>query len=237
MASVHDEVLAPGKEFPNIDDAKTAISVYNDANFTNLKVTTNNSKSLVFECKHGRVRNSKGTGQRPKQHYNYLGCQANVRMYKTKDGKVKVTKVNLEHNHKTTEDIYQLQNQNFTEEERELVLTLNQANAKPSQIKRVLCERNNKQITTQNLRNFISKFLKEENLQNNSSLEELFSSIESNGGTVKWTYDCDDSVDSFVRVYRGNEEEIRRLEPLLNSNGHDVQYRKRTIQIGCVLLP
>ena len=74
---------------------------------------------------------------RPKQHYNFLGCKAYIRMYKGKSGKIKITTVSLAHNHPTTEEIFNLQNPVLTDDERELGLTLNQANAKPSQIKRV----------------------------------------------------------------------------------------------------
>ena len=99
MDAPENESLSLGMQFSSVEDAKKAVSKYNGTNFTNLTVTTNNSKSLVFECKHGRVRNCKNTGKRPNQHYNFLGCGAVVRLYKSKDGRMKITKVNLEHNH------------------------------------------------------------------------------------------------------------------------------------------
>ena len=186
------------RNFLWLDEVKSFVSEYNSSHFTDFVISNNNKKSLVFECKHGRDRKSTSTGKRPKQHYNFLGCKASVRLYKSKkEGSLKVTQVNLVHNHQTTEEIHHLQNASLNDDEKELVLTLKQANARPSQIKRVLCERQNKHITTQRLRNLISKFLREENSQNSSSLEEFLASVETIGGTVKWTYDCDNAVDAF----------------------------------------
>ena len=60
----------------------------------------------------------------------------------------------------TSEEIFSFQNTTL-DDDKDLVMTLKEANTKPSQIKRVLAERKNKIISTQRLRNLISKFLKE----------------------------------------------------------------------------
>ena len=85
-----------------------------------------------------------------------------VRLYKSQKqdiSTVKVTQVNLSHNHETSEELHNYQNATLDEDDRDLVLTLNEANAKPSQIKRVLAEKNKKHMSTQRLRNLISKLL------------------------------------------------------------------------------
>ena len=46
-------------------------------------------------------------------------------------------------------EIYQHHHASLDNEDRELVLTLKDANAKPSQIKRVLAEKKNKHVSTQ----------------------------------------------------------------------------------------
>ena len=59
--------------------------------------------------------------------------------------------------------------------------------------------------------------MKESNTENIASLEDLFSSIESNGGTIKYTYDCDGSVDSLF-VYT---TDMKRK--FINSNPFSIQ--------------
>ena len=140
MASTN--IFEVGKIFSSIEEVKTAILEYNSLNYTDFVIRSNNSKSVYVECKHGRERKSESTGKRPKQHYNFLGCKAFIRLYKSKDGRIKVTKLILEHcNHPTTSEIYQHNHALLDEEDEELVLTLKDANAKPSQIKRVLAEK------------------------------------------------------------------------------------------------
>ena len=52
-----------------------------------------------------------------------------------------VTQVNLEHkNHETTEEIHRYDDTCLDEDNRDHVLTMKEANAKPSRIKRVLVE-------------------------------------------------------------------------------------------------
>ena len=89
MNNPESETFNVGTLYSNLDDAKTAILKYNVTHFTNFTITNNNANSLVCGCKHGRLRNSKSIGKRPNQHYNFLGCSAIVRMYKSKDGQIK----------------------------------------------------------------------------------------------------------------------------------------------------
>ena len=127
-----------GQEFENVSDVKTFIAEYNETHFTNFVFTSSNSRQINIRCKHGYDRKSRCTGKRPKQHLNFMDCQGYIRLYKGKSEKYKITSNNLTHNHPTTATIHQFNNAVLNEEDRDLLLTLKEANAKPSQIKRVL---------------------------------------------------------------------------------------------------
>ena len=72
------EKFSVGQVFENIDDAKSAISDLNKYCHSEFIVDTNNNRSIVFICKHGKKRKFTGSGKRPNQHYNYLGCPARI---------------------------------------------------------------------------------------------------------------------------------------------------------------
>ena len=199
IEEMSEEILFErGRVFHSIEELKECVRRYNDKHFTNFIIRSNNKNAVVIGCRHGIERQSKSSGKRPKQHYNFLGCDAFVRLYKSqKPGaySMKVTKVNLEHtNHEPTEEIHQYENSCLDEDDRDLVLTLKEANAKPSQIKRVLVEKKNKHISTQRLRNLIKKMLVTDS--NNETIEEFLTNMESDGGTVQWTSDSDESVNA-----------------------------------------
>ena len=157
------DTLSVGKKFGALTDFKHVLSEYNSRFFTNFVISSSNKKGLLIQCKHARERKTESSGKRPKQHYNFLGCKAYLRVYiSQKDGTLKITQSNLQHsNHECSEEIFSFQNTTLDDEDKDLVMTLREANTKPSQIKRVLAERKNKNISTQRLRNLISKFLKE----------------------------------------------------------------------------
>ena len=54
-----------GTVFKDEDAVKLALSKYNEQNYTEFTVTTNNKKTIVIKCKHGRKRSYEGTGRRP----------------------------------------------------------------------------------------------------------------------------------------------------------------------------
>ena len=95
---------------------------------------------------------------------------------------MKMTKVHLCHNHTASKDVHDVQHPVLDDEEKELILTLKEANAKPSQIKRVLIERKNKKLTTQQLKNLISKFLKTNNSVDDHNLEQFLQNIGEHAG-------------------------------------------------------
>ena len=100
-----------------------------------------------------------------------------------------MTKVDLCHNHTVSKDVHDVQHPVLDDEEKELILILKEANAEPSQLKQVLIERKNKKLTTQQLQNLISKFLKTNNSDDdhiwNSSFKILMST-----GDIDWIDDA-----------------------------------------------
>ena len=89
--------LTVDKVFNSADEARAYIDTYNEVKFTNFVVTSNNKKSLTYACRHGVERNSRCRGKRPNHYYNFVGCTVQIRMYKSKSGSVKVTRLDLEH--------------------------------------------------------------------------------------------------------------------------------------------
>ena len=87
---------------------------------------------MLIEYRHERERQSTSSGKRPKQRYNFLRCASQTIGSST----MKQTQVNLGHkNHETTEEIHRYDDTYLDENDRDLVLTMKEANAKPSEIK------------------------------------------------------------------------------------------------------
>ena len=185
-----DDLFVVGKVYNSVDEVKSDISSYNDQHFTNFVVSTNNKRSLLIKCSHGRERKSESSGSRPKQHYNFLDCKASISFYKSQKAEntsVKITQVNLTHNHAVSKEIHDFQSTPLSEEEKQLVLTLKEANAKPSQIKRVLVEKKNKKLSTQRIKNLINKFLKTNNNDHEKqSLEDFLVKMDDDGADIDW---------------------------------------------------
>ena len=170
------------------------VTDYNKTHFTSFTISTNNKKSIVFKCKHGRKRKYDGEGKRPNQTYNFIGCSAQVNFYKNKDdGTLKVTKSVLCHNHECSKIDYERNNAVFDDEDEAFVLTLNSATARHSQIKRVLKEQQGKSFTTKKIQNLIRK-LAPTDAEENVSFEDFLQNIENDGGTVEWKCDPDETV-------------------------------------------
>ena len=157
MENVPREQLAIGRQFATVDEVKDCIEKYNGENFTEYRVRTNNQRSLLFECKHGRHRESRSKNIRPGSHFNFSGCQAKISFYKSQaNGKstIKLTSLHLEHNgHVINEDVYNLHNTNLTDEELNCIKSLKEVNCNPSQIQQALLENSKKRVTVQKIKN------------------------------------------------------------------------------------
>ena len=60
-AAEHNDLadIHVGRYFDGVDAAKQSLKEFNEKNFTNFVVETNNKRSLVFYCKHSVHRDSK----------------------------------------------------------------------------------------------------------------------------------------------------------------------------------
>ena len=82
-----------------------------------------------------------GSGKRPNQHYNFLGCPARINLFKVKKSDTfKVTSVDFNHNHEMNSSA----DPTINDSDHELIMTLRDANVPPSQIRCVLNEKRNK---------------------------------------------------------------------------------------------
>ena len=208
-----EDSLGVGKIFSDDEAVKSMVTDYNKTHFTSFTISTNNKKSIVFKCKHGRKRKYDGKGKRPNQTYNFIGCSAQVNFYKNKDdGTLKVTKSVLCHNHECSKIDYERDNAVFDDEDEAFVLTLNSATARPSQIKRVLKEQRGKSFTTKKIQNLIRK-LAPTDAEENVSFEDFLQNIENDGGTVEWKCDPDETVSALFIATKSQKSSVISSQP------------------------
>ena len=198
---------------------KSALQTFNDQNSTEFVITTNNKKSLLIKCNHGISRPSKSTGQRPRQHCNFLGCTASINCNKPRTNNVlRVTKVDLKHvNHEISKEKQEFSKATLTAEEENLVCNLKSANAQTSQIKRVLNERFQKKFTIQRLRNLINK-LNVPNSAGSSEVERLetyLQQVDEEGGTIEWETDSSGEIKSLFIASKTMLDAFRSTDPPL----------------------
>ena len=97
-----------GRQFASVDEVKDCIKKYNRENFTEYRVRTNNKRSLLFNYKHGRHRDSKSQNIRPGTHFRLV----------MESLRLKSITSHLEHTgHAIKEEVYNLHNTNLTDEE------------------------------------------------------------------------------------------------------------------------
>ena len=88
-------------------------------------------------------------GQRAKLHYNYLGCTAKITCFKSaKSTQVKITEMCLEHNHELNRVAYLTTGLELSEQEKEVLTDLRDANCKVSQISRVFHKKFDKVLSS-----------------------------------------------------------------------------------------
>ena len=113
-----------------------------------------------------------------------MGSEASISFYKSgKDESITCTKLNNEHTHPLSEAIYKHDNLKLTKDEMDLCANLNSGNCKPSQIKRVLYEKFNKEITIQKLKNIVKKLPVDDD--DEVDFEDFFTSLDAEG--AMWT--------------------------------------------------
>ena len=79
---------------------------------------------------------------------NFIGCSVSIKIYKSKYSTLKVTRAELKHNHEiNNKTIDELENPTNDQDDQELIITLNDTNVRPSQIKQVLKEKRSKEVS------------------------------------------------------------------------------------------
>ena len=237
-------VIHTGQTFESVEAAKEYIKKFNEENFTNFVVETNNKRSLVLYCKHSVNRDSKSKGKRIHLHYNYNGCAARIRMYKSQKadelGNLKVTAVEMDHNHIISKDIYESENIQFTSEERDLVAKLNAGNCQTSQIRRVLLEKSQKNITIQRLKNLVAQICPpEEDDQLNDDFEKFLDNTEVEGGDVEWIEDKDKTMKALFITSQKMKSAFRAANPTLMQLDTSFEFEKARYKVAafCYLDP
>ena len=92
-----DNEVYVGQHFDSEESAKTFLSEYNKNNFYDFVIATNNKRSLILICKHGRKRLSESRGIRKNLHYIFVDCGAKVNMYNRACCQMKKFKNNYGH--------------------------------------------------------------------------------------------------------------------------------------------
>ena len=216
-----------GQTFKNVQEAKEQLKLYNEKNFTEFRISSNNKKSLQVLCKHARHRKTESKGLRPNLHVNYLGCNAKINFFKCqKSGSstLKVTTLNLVHeNHAIDENIYKYNNIQISQEEADLIKVLAEANTRPSRIQRVILKRHRKQIGLKKLRNLVAKIVPKDDDVSRIEFEKYLEDISNDGGVVEWETDEDGSIKAlFITTYKmkaafeNNEPPVVQLDTSFN---------------------
>ena len=208
-------LLGIGDTFASVETAKEKVKEYCDDKFVDLKVETNNKNYLKFICKHGARLRPRSTGERPNQHQNFLGCKASVTFSKSlKDNSIKCTKIVDEHTHAVNEKIYKHDKVSLTEEEIVLSANLKNGKCKPSQIRRILLEKYNKEISIQKLKNVLAKTIVDEE-DDSVNFAEFFEEFENEGGHINWQEDPDGTIRCMTFSSKKMKNAFRTSDPPL----------------------
>ena len=113
-----------------------------------------------FECPHGKTRPSKSTGIRPNQNVKFTKCHVSININEQDNGSFVVTKAILDHiNHPVSKkDFFTHQHAKvLNNDDMEFVKHLKKARANPSNFASCLSARTNRQYTSKDVRNLISR--------------------------------------------------------------------------------
>ena len=196
-----------GQIFQNVQEVKNHLNFFNEQNFTEFRISCNNSRSMQIHCKHARERKSRSKGLRPNLHVNYLGCNAKIILYKSQkpgNSTLKVTQSNLDHeNHIIDENVYKYNNIQVSQEEEDLIKVLAEANTKPSRIQKVILKRHKKKIGLKKLRNLVGKIVPKDDDVSRQDFEKYLDGVDNDGGVVEWDTDADGSINAlFITTYK-----------------------------------
>jgi len=189
-----------GQQFHNYEAFLLAFHELCWKNNQPLTITTNNKKQVTVLCRHGVKRESRSTGKRSHLRYNYLACEAKITCFKPATSTViKVTSVNLHHNHEVSKAAFR--SVELGEQEKEVIADLHNANCKVSEIARVVKKKFDKNLSTQKIRNLIRSLISPET-DDSLLLQNFLERVDEERGTVEYDVDADGHVSNlFVSTY------------------------------------
>ena len=160
------------------------------------------------------------SSSRPVQRVNYTGCQAGLNLNEQVDGSWKIgLKVVLEHNHEIGPEYYGAYgfSKKLTDEDIELVLLLDKANAPGRKIADTLSQKTGDSYNTKDIKNLIKKYKSKEKC--NDTLEKHLDEVRRNGGTVRVEKDVNTG---YVKVLWIQPKEMKdmvaRVKPTVFQN-------------------
>ena len=112
-----------------------------------------------------------------------MGCKVKVNINEQEDGTWMITSCFLEHSgHETSEKNYLQQNKNITDNDKDIVHGLVDAQATNKNIAEVLAKKTGKPFNSQDVRNIVTRI--KESSMDTASIEEVLADIKENGGNV-----------------------------------------------------
>ena len=126
-------VFEVGKEFGSYEEFLEVFNTFCTKNYQPMTIATNNKRQVTILCRHGRKRESASAGKRTHLHYNYLACPAKISCYKpTNSNVVRITSVDLNHNHEISRTAYGTFGADLDSREKEVLADLRETNRKVS---------------------------------------------------------------------------------------------------------
>lgn len=184
--SVGDEIFC-GMTFPSKDSAIEFVKKYSDdskAAFVIRKSRAGTKAPLLFECKHGKKRESESVGKRPNQATVKMNCESHFRFYVRASGETVLKSFNLTHtNHEVNELIYKRDTTKVDDVALDTIKDMLNGKTKMIHMKNAL-ESKGISLSSDQIRYTIDNILKEPLNIQSDKLASLLNSIKDDGGDV-----------------------------------------------------
>ena len=176
-----------GMTFQNKDLAISFVKEYSDetkAAFVIRKSLVRNKAPLLFECKHGKKRDSESLGKRPNQATVKMNCTAHFRFYVRASGETVLKSFNLMHiNHEVNELLYKRDTAKVDNVALDTIKDMLNGKTKMIHMKNAL-ESKGIHLTSDQIRYTIDNILKEPMNIQSDKLASFLESIKDDGGDV-----------------------------------------------------
>ena len=189
------EKLSEGLTFNSCEVASKFIDAWCDHNLSPLRIrssfkgTDKINGRLQFICPHGIQRKTKQKGERPLQHVHYSACLAMINIVENKPGNYwKVTKLNVVHNgHMLGPEVYGSYQKvrKMSDNEIQMINDFDGVGASRRRVASALSDKTGNVYGTKDVYNAITRIKK--SLADVGQLEQYLSSVQLEGGQVKWS--------------------------------------------------